>query len=281
MLFPWTFVVLVACSVAVLGETPTVSVRTPLPLNPPESAIINHHIGARAATPQTNAKRLAAGLPPLPPTKRWLVGDNPKPLHPRVSSIAVPCSPSVVQVNNGTTVLGFLSRRLNEFGEYAQVVKDKDQAIQICLSRPNALNGNADATAVNSFVRSLPFFGAFVGAYSSSSSITTTSASYLFLGQNTQTGAGAVPVVPPSSSDTAFGVATDISEPFESNIWRVNGATNELQLWWVNPDQSTVQVSILFVEPDGLIVGTGNPTLFSQTYDRNVTPLTLYFVPNY
>ena len=77
MFLSWVFV-LVACSFAVhaLDGTPIVKPRGPPPLNPPESSIVNHDLGARAAPPQTNSKRLAAGLPPLPPKKKWLAKDE-------------------------------------------------------------------------------------------------------------------------------------------------------------------------------------------------------------
>lgn len=57
-------------------------------------------------------------------------------------------------------------RELNKFGEYTNVVDDKncDAALKICLSDPCTVNGNSDAKATNSIVRSLPFFG---GEYAS------------------------------------------------------------------------------------------------------------------
>lgn len=53
------------------GPTSTLNSRDLPPLNPPESAIINLDLSVAVAEPQSNAKRLAAGLPPLRPAKMW------------------------------------------------------------------------------------------------------------------------------------------------------------------------------------------------------------------
>lgn len=53
------------------GPTSTLNSRDLPPLNPPESAIINLDLSVAVAEPQTNAKRLAAGLPPMRPAKMW------------------------------------------------------------------------------------------------------------------------------------------------------------------------------------------------------------------
>jgi hypothetical protein len=66
---------------AVLQSAPWMALRLSSlvglpPLNPPESSIVHHDLGVQAAPPQTNIERLAAGLPPLPPKKNWLVRDQ-------------------------------------------------------------------------------------------------------------------------------------------------------------------------------------------------------------
>lgn len=119
---------------------------------------------------------------------------------------------------------------------------------------------------------------AFKGYVSTSLELNTTSAAYLFLGQLAQTGPSALPSIPVVSTYTAetstsFGAATGISEEWESNVWRADPATKEIQLWWTNPDETAVQVQIIYIASDALFAATGNYTLFGEAYSRTVDPV--------
>jgi len=260
--------------------TSTLASRDLPPLNPPESTIINHKLASRAPAPQSNAKRLAAGLPPLPPAKRWSERKADRAVLPRTSSSA--CKPGFIRVNNGTTILGYLSLVLNQFGEYSNVVSatSDSNALKVCVLPASSVSGYSDIKEVNPMVSSLPFLGIFQGFYSDAT-LSATAPAYVFFGQVATTVPGAVPSAPKTSSagtQTSFGIATDIYEGYESNVWRVDSSTGEMQLWWTNPDHTTVQISTLYVAPDNLFAGSGDPDLFAQTYSRTVTPITFYYV---
>lgn len=261
----------------VAGPSRVVSRDLP-PLNPPESAIINHNLQGNAAPPQTNARRLAAGLPPLPPKKRW-----DQPAKPPKSSPG-PCKSSLVKVcDAASTVVGYLSNKLNDFGEYnATVVNPWDaDALKVCVSSPSAVSHSSDIKAINSYISSLPFLGVFKGYVSTSLQLNSTSAAYLFLGQVAQTGPGALPSIPVESTytpetSTSFGAATGISEEWESNVWRVDPVSKEIQLWWTNPDATVVQAQIIYIPNDNLFAATGSPTLFGEAFSRTVDLVKFY-----
>ncbi|KAF8321213.1 hypothetical protein DL93DRAFT_1619090 [Clavulina sp. PMI_390] len=257
------------------------------PLNPDDTSVVRNlwtpvwaKIGR--SVPESNAKRLAAGLPPLPPKKRW---DPNAPALPRRSSSPCTSGYILVETESGSQ-LGYASHQLNQFGEYGALVDSitDPNVLNVCKASTSDGSGLSDIRVLNGQITTLPFIGAFVGEYSTSQTLSSDSAAHVFFAQTSQTLPSATPGPPtdtPATSQTSFGIATDVREGYESNIWNPIGGTDtqQLTLSWTNPDSSSFTPSLILVSPDGMFAATGSPSLFASTYKRTVTSIQFYFVP--
>ncbi|KDR77103.1 hypothetical protein GALMADRAFT_246294 [Galerina marginata CBS 339.88] len=238
------------------------------PLNPdPESAlaidILNE--GPKHAVPQvdfrpmTNARRFAAGLPPLPPKRR---ATATTPAHRPSPSAVPPSSPSqaYIEVREATTrmSLGFISSKYNAFGEGGLTTHPNDR-MAFALPAPG---GPMSLTTINGPNAKYPVFGGIKGFSSSDANIGPASSNYATLGSTIPTTRNS----PPVTAENTFSDATGLPEPVESAIWTYDPASGTLTPQWVNANSSAPTPSSYAGYTGDFLVLTGDPAAFANTY---------------
>jgi hypothetical protein len=186
---------------------------------------------------------------------------------PAQAAPPVPCTGNLQVTNTDThTVIGFVSKTWNSFGEFVVTTTPSDY-----LSVSLAPGAQQNITAVNGQDPSFPLVGAIVGFSSTSDNLASGSPNYAYLGGTTATPPGS----PPAAGANAFTHATGIGEHIESAIWTINDA-NMLSPQWINTDSS--QPATHLVDITNILVVTGDVTAFTNTFGPN-SNVALTFVP--
>lgn len=252
----------VAISVNPRSPTPTLVTRDAgyLNINPdaPASAPVKRLHG-EFSRHDTNAKRLAAGLPLKAPRRAWT---PTRPLAARQTG--TPCTPGVFQATINGAQVGYVSNALNQFGEYGAAIADLNDpsVLQVCLQVPSGQTGSIDITALNSpFGTNTPFFGAINGWRNGDDTLGTGNSNYIYLGQTAQTDPVDSSAVPGTNT---FTEATNIPKDIESGVWHVDTSAGLVELWWTNPDGTPFKVQLF--SQGGTYGATGDFTAFTSTY---------------
>ncbi|KAF8895880.1 hypothetical protein CPB84DRAFT_1245091 [Gymnopilus junonius] len=237
------------------------------PLNPTPSQMRTHKVSHKhEAVPQlalrgmTNAKRFAAGLPPLPPHRKPL-GQRTKTAR-SASASTVPGTPSNIEILDSASKasLGFLSSRYNSFGEASLATDTDPNNRMVIITPPNG--GPVDVQTVNGPNALYPFLGGIKDVTSPNNMIGPTSSDFGYLGGTLQTFPGSSPVL----AGNTFTAATGLPVPIESAIWYHDTVTGALTAQWVNPDGTLPTTYLGYIQ--GFLIFTGNQTAFAATYGQ-------------
>jgi len=272
-----------AAAAAALALAATSAIASPAPslttrvqsLNPPISVLQERHepLFEPEDRALSNAKRLALGLPLLPPRPRregWQL-EAPRSLP---SSMPLPAATGYIKLLNADTgaELGLLAAGWNSFGEYGTVTPSTANALGVKIDITAAALGAADITALNSPNPSYPFVGAISGFSSASPDLRAGSSNYAYVGGTKQT----PPYSPPASPGNSFTAATNIPEQSESAIFKYNPITKAIAVQYVNVDSSRPATYLGLTQ--GVLVLTGDKVAFTNTFGPTVW-VALEFVP--
>ncbi|KAF7797265.1 hypothetical protein EIP86_008460 [Pleurotus ostreatoroseus] len=228
---------------------------------------------------ETNAKRMARGLPPNKPRFRRHDRIRPR-ASPAAQANAVCTRNGVIRVSspanapsdgNGPrpTLDGYLSSTANDFGEYRYTTQ-RDNALRVTI---NTCDGTPFNILASNGLRDFPFVGAVKGYSSDSPNLADGSFNYVYIGGVTQT----APLAPPQDIPNAFTAASEVAEDSESAIWRFqSGSDTVLEAQWVNTDSSTPQDSLVYVPSEDVFILTGDVGRFEETFE-NVSETTFTF----
>jgi hypothetical protein len=179
---------------------------------------------------------------------------------PQAASAATACTRvGNIQVTDtdNNTVVGFVSKTWNSFGEFVVTTTPSDYlSVQVTDGAQTAI------TALNGQNASFPLVGAIQGFASSSPDLGAGSFNYAYLGGTTSTAPGATPQGGPN----AFTNATGIGEDIESAIWTDAPGTPGALLTpqWINTDSSHAPTHLMDIT--GILVVTGDTTAFQNTF---------------
>ncbi|HWH10557.1 MAG TPA: Ig-like domain-containing protein [Solirubrobacteraceae bacterium] len=164
------------------------------------------------------------------------------------------------------TVVGFVSKTWNSFGEFVVTTTPTDY-----LSVQVTDGATTSITALNGQNASFPLVGGIVGFSNSSNDLGSGSFNYAYLGGTTATAPGAAP----QSGANAFTDATGIPEDIESSIW-TDGPGAQMIPQWVNTDGSRPATHL--VDITGILVMAGDTTAFRNTFGP-ADDVAINFVP--
>ncbi|KAF8312883.1 hypothetical protein DL93DRAFT_2168243 [Clavulina sp. PMI_390] len=249
------------------GATPTRRDGAHKRLNPSshnEKRSANSHVNpAPRSGRDTNAKRLAAGLPLLRPHRRF----NPsRPHAPRQTSTA--CTNGVISVTVGSTgdpdnvapANGYLSTELNEYGEYTTTVASSCDAsvLQICAftNQPGTAQSIFTTNAISS--SGSPYLGVTAGfGNDASNQLGTGSANYVTITNTAQSDSSV------ENTENSYTDANGLDEPAESEVWTV-ATDGTMAVVWTNPDGTTAPASLIYSQDT--FNGAGDSSTFEADY---------------
>lgn len=205
----------------------------------------------------TNAKRLAAGLPLLPARKLW----SPTASAKRWSTSPVPHTGKFgIKAANGSD-LGFISASLNANGGYT-IDPDASKAASLFFAAPQFVSGKGltikdlTSTSTNAtFVGAvIPRGFALVPSTGPTAPLRKRAAAnetdHITMTGVGQTSAGSSPQSIPTTdnstdtgSSSSDGGSAEAGQDGESSVWNYDPTTNQWMLTWTNYDGSTVDSS--------------------------------------
>jgi len=257
-------------SLASINPTPTR--RDTLSINPPSTGL-NPLSGLSLVSARgldTNSKRLAHGLGPLPPRslaakKSHLSkarSNGPK----RSTPSGTACTPRVgnVQIVDATSgaPMGYMANDVNEFGEY---VLATEAATPLEINFKQCQSDPFEIVQMNT-CGCMPYknIGAIQGYSSTSVDLAVGSYNYVVIGGVTATGSASVP----STVANSFTYTTNTQKMAESEVWILDASLN-LSLQWVNSDSSVPPTQWALI--GGILVGFVDIDVMTKTFG----PLTL------
>lgn len=214
--------------------------------------------------PMTNAKRLALGLPPLPPSKRG----HRRQTQPSSNPIVTKSGVVAVTDANTNAPLGYLSQSGTDDNHFGLTVVQSD-AITISFALDSTYSGPIDINAATSYSNSWPLMGAIVGVVSTSDDLNSGSANYVYIQGTTQTDPGS----PPDNVSNSYPVQKDS----ESAVWYYDPSSGALSIQWINTDSSQPATHLMFVSGSDAFVATGDVSKFEATYATS-SPVTFSLV---
>jgi len=229
---------------------------------------------------ETNAKRFAQGLPPLPPRsmrRATLTTEDlvPEAYNPKPSNKPNPTA-FLIEVSNKKTgrFIGYVGRTFEVFGEYGPVTAAAD-ALQVEVNGLHSgISGPLDIREINGD-NTFTFVGGIVGFASDSAALKHGSFDYLYVGGTKRTPDFSTP----DAINNAFTQATGINEDSESSIWVYDSDLNELTAEWINPDGNIAATDkIVLFEPDNVFVVVGDLDSFEAEFGSGGTVVTFSLV---
>ncbi|KAG5635979.1 hypothetical protein H0H81_009467 [Sphagnurus paluster] len=263
-------------STAFVSATPSSTPRA-LDLNPPTSVLENSNynpIPQLTARGLTNAKRLAAGLPLKPPTRRTrthVSRSQPSGVPPASGSSGNGGGYLEARDSDGKC-LGFVSKVQNAFGEYVVQDQKEDSDLRLRVSFDMNAEGVTDIQTTNGPDTDLPYLGGVKGFASDSTNIEEGSPNYIYIAGTVQTS----PNEPASDGSNTFTQVTSIAAQIESAIWSYNADTSVIAPQWINEDSGSPTTYVAIA--DGVIVLTGDKTELAEQLGP-VDWVSLYYVP--
>jgi len=230
---------------------------------------------------ETNAKRMAAGLPPLPPRsqrRQFSAADlEPRKVKsPEPSAIPTKKFKGYIQITNTKTgdFIGWVGSTPTLFGELGPV-PDLSDALEVSAGGLKlGLNGPLEIKQTNG-ASPYGYIGGIVGFADTNNALKPGSFNYLYIGFVDETAPFATPAPGPNS----FSDATGIPEDSESAIWIIETETGQLTAEWINPDGSIASKSnIVYYPPDDVLLIVGGNNAFDNAFGPAV-PVTLELIP--
>lgn len=310
MRFAFSSLVALVSVALVVAQTPTQHPQ----LNPDPSVV--RPIGDKKpapAQPQTNAKRFAAGLPPLSPRahrRRDRNGGDPHGGRPGggrpgggrddddddrgkgkghkggygyYPPVPSPCPPINAKCNilvkNAAdgSVFGFISPTWNIFGEYGIVQPGQAGSLEVSFTyQKDKPATHLDFLATNGPGAAYPLVGATVGFVSPSNDLVAGGYNYAYITGTTQ-----IPAGPPVGADNnSFGGTTGIPKAAESAIWNYDPKTQAITPQWINTDGSPAPTNLVYANDfNQAFILTGDVPVFQGTFGVPYPPITFTCVP--
>lgn len=194
----------------------------------------------------TNAKRLAAHLPPLPVArKRASRTDTAKRTSPSLSTVSYS---GVISVKNlGGSTLGYIATVPNSAGGYTM-----SNILGASTFTFNALASGSTSNlllydSTNNYANT-PYLG---GVVTSSTNLESGSSNAAFLAATQATPAGSAPV------STNYQTTTIVGGSAESAIWTYDETANLFTAQWENFDGTAIDASVVYNPGTGLQAKTG------------------------
>jgi hypothetical protein len=176
------------------------------------------------------------------------------------------CRGTVRVRDTGTgTVVGFVGRDLNSYGEYVVATRATALTVEVGPGR--------DLTAVNSSDATYRDVGGIQGFYTTGPNLSSSSTNYSYLGATAQTSAGARPALGKNSYSDATGMPEDV----ESALWSLSKG-DALTPTWVNSNSTRAPTHL--VEIEGVLVLTGDPTALAKELRQSATAVSLRLIPS-
>ncbi|PPQ96274.1 hypothetical protein CVT26_005661 [Gymnopilus dilepis] len=224
-------------------------------------------VGSALCSPfETNAQRLARGLPPKPPRFRRFLGRGGTPvLFARASASP---SPSAVA---SVTLTGRLQVRNPEDGSVLGNVRN--WATGGTISGVNSLSNGQDLIVKFSYNPSRP----------SGFNIISTNAAFpapFYVGAGIAAGSNP-PNLAVGSRDTVPFTNVDLSSgPLEeSAIWFIDPTTKKLTARWTNADGSAAPTTLVYDIRENSLFFVGDIDAYNKDNDTPASPIDLFLVP--
>jgi len=264
MLIKLAFLIALTVSLVAAALEPTLTSRSSFAnLNPTPEDILNYASVQKRADPKpqlvvrgmTNARRLAEGLPLLPPKKREHAARSaPSSTPPELTRGLIE-----VWIADTGVQTGFIAQDPNQFGEYT-ITSSAPDALIVQFDRVTAsIHGPVNIPAENG-IPNFPLLGAVTGFASTSDNLGSGSSNYAYV-----VGTNETPVNShPASVGNSFSTTTGISEDSESAIWSFSFTNGHIEPQWVNTDGS--QPSTVVVFSQNTLVVTGDLAAFTTAF---------------
>ncbi|EIN08582.1 hypothetical protein PUNSTDRAFT_45047 [Punctularia strigosozonata HHB-11173 SS5] len=232
------------------ADTDTVASSSKPEFNPPRALLHpDPALAARASLPNTNAERLARGLP-LKKPRRASPTLQAKRQAPSGSPLTYKSAIRVIDTGNGNVALGYIGSTTNVFGEYGIT---PDAANALAVTPPVGSSGPSAIAIPGSF----PFLGGVLGYGSTSPDFALGSYNYAYLGG---VHAGS------SNQTNSVSAATGYPTLGQSAIWTYDTGSGLLAAHWTNTDGSTPATQIVYYMPDNVIALTGDSSAFGDIF---------------
>ncbi|CAE6471465.1 unnamed protein product [Rhizoctonia solani] len=180
-----------------------------------------------------------------------------------VSGLLIPRAEPItckLQVLQSSKPLGYLSSKLNEFGEYGILTNSATEALEVTFT-PESTSVRMDLNVTGATVQ-MPVLGGIVGFFNEGDDLESGSYHYAYIGLTSQTSVGATP----QKGINSFDQAQNYDRKIESAIWSFNSTTKELIPQWVNTDNSTPRNIVLFVDKQNVLVITADKRRFEENF---------------
>ncbi|KZV88697.1 hypothetical protein EXIGLDRAFT_722423 [Exidia glandulosa HHB12029] len=274
-MLPSLFVTLLALAAAPLAVVAK-GIQPPASFVRPRPSRVSHNSRDITAERMTNAKRMAQGLPPLPPR-----------MHRRGTQTAAKArpSPSGVPGGHATTgyimatetrtgkFVGFVGKQYELFGEYGAVASTRNALkVKITGLKKHATTGPIEIHQTNGD-KLFTSFGAVAGFASDSATLAPGSSNYLYIAGASST----APLAAAIEADNSFTEATGQEEAAESAIWFIDSVKNKISAKWVNPDGSVAKTQLAYYPDDNVFIAVGDAKAFTEEFGKAV-PVTFTLV---
>ena len=284
MRFASTLFALAAAALVVAQPSPRQATKT---LNPPRSDIVHtlaDEIAAASAEPQSNAKRFAAGLPPLTPRsllrhrKRQAPHGGSRVDTARRSATSpgmdddTKCNILVTRTDGSE--LGYLKPAWNDYGEYGTFQDSQSGALEVRF--PKGSTSQIDFWADNSPSPKYPYFGSSTGWSVDDDSIGQGSPNFAYLVGTQQTPKGS----PAAEAGDSFSDSTVFDKNVQSAIWKYESNTQEITAQWVNMDGSRPGTYLFHSDDENSFLGVaGDIAELNTVYKTNCFEVKFHCVP--
>jgi hypothetical protein len=215
----------------------------------------------------TNAKRMALGMPPLPPVRR---GHGRRHGDPAPSPVALRGRIAVNDAKTGASH-GFIGEELDSTHHFG--VADDANALLFRFSVPagSQTSGQLDITSDATYSGSWPYMGGILN--SDDQNLKPGSANFAYIQGTTRTDPDATQSVSNSWSN---------SKKAESAIWSYNPNTKEITAEWVNSDSDSEDVRFILNQnqtPINLVITGDSDKYLNDHKSDNPIVVKFTFVP--
>ncbi|KZP28607.1 hypothetical protein FIBSPDRAFT_1039369 [Athelia psychrophila] len=202
----------------------------------------------------TNAKRLALGLPLLPPTRRS------KARRSLPSSVPTQTVTGIIQIRDATSkdILGYVIENTNNNNHLGYGDASLAIPVSFAVDPTATVSSQLDIAAVTSYAAAWPLMGGIVGLLNTDDDLKSGSSNYAYIQGTTHTPAGSPPIAASNSYPTV--------EDTESGIWSYDSTTGAITAQWVNTDSGLPPTSIMSVAASNALVITGDTTAFAKSF---------------
>ncbi|KAF8319524.1 uncharacterized protein EI90DRAFT_3081978 [Cantharellus anzutake] len=210
---------------------------------------------------ETNAKRLARGLPLLPPARRWDIEASRTETAKRAEGSDTYVWSGRIQVNsaNNGSLLGYLALSSGSTGNRYTVGGEGDH-----FSASFHQNGISHSASFRSGTKTLSAYPYLAGLIDPGVELGKGKGNYAILGSSVQTQANDTP--------KSGGAVSVDNKHYETAIWDYDPTTHNITANWVDSNHTSLTVSFVWEYwKDQVIYLTINPSGILATYRYDVT----------